>query len=146
MTFDEKLAQALGNTAKARAEQMLIIEKEHKFSLAYRLWEYRTLKNLRKNRFNKRWTLCKARRIVTAVIIAASSLLGLTAYAAVAVIGRFNFDTKPEYSRLVIGNLSSDKTSLEEYYGLPEEDGWNLVNFSDIGTMTIINYECDEKK
>lgn len=147
MTFDEKLAQALSNTAKARAEQMLIVEKEHKFSLAYRLWEYRTLKNLSRNRYDKHWSLRRARHIVTAVIIVASSLLlGITTYAAIAVIGRYSFDTKPDYSKLFIESIYSDKTGIEEYYGLSEENGWRLVNFEDIGEMTLLNYECNEKK
>lgn len=146
MTFDEKLAQALSNTAKARAEQMLAVPKEHKFSLAYRLWESRTLKNLSRNRYDKRWTLRKAKRIIaTAMIAAASLLLGITA-SAIAIMGRFGFDPEPEYSRLLIESSLSDKTRIEEYYGLPEEDGWQIVDYYADDTEIMISYECNEKK
>lgn len=146
MTFDEKLAQALSNTAKARAEQMLAAPKEHKFSLAYRLWESRTLKNLSRNRYDKRWTLRRAKRIIAAAMIAAASLLlGITA-SAIVIMGRFGFDPEPEYSRLLIENLTSDKTRIEEYYGLPEEDGWQIVDYYADDTEIMISYECNEKK
>lgn len=146
MTFDEKLAQALSNTAKARAEQMLAAPKEHKFSLAYRLWESRTLKNLSRNRYDKRWTLRRAKRTIAAAMIAAVSLLlGITA-SAIATMGRFGFDPEPEYSRLLIENLSSDKTSIEEYYGLPEENGWKLIGCDILDDLTMLKYECGETK
>lgn len=145
MTFDEKLAQALSNTAEARAEQMLSVPKEHKFSLAYRLWESRTLKNLSRNRYDKRWTLRRAKRIIATAMIAAASLL-LTAFAAVTFSGRFGFDRRLEYSRLLIENLSSDKTSIEEYYGLPEEDGWQVVSYHTDDEQVLISYECGEIK
>lgn len=147
MTFDEKLAQALGNTAKARAEQMLAVEKEHRFSLAYRLWEYKTLKNFRMNRYDNRWTLRRAKHIVTMVIFAASTLLlGITAYAAITVIGRYSFDTKFDYSKLFIEGLSSDKTSLEEYYGLSDEDGWEIIDRYVDDTELLVNYRSGKTK
>lgn len=128
MTFDEKLRQALGETFNERMKSRMVVSKKHRFSLAYRLWEYKTLKTLRRNRYDKRWTLRKARQIVTTVIIAVSSLLlGITVYAVMA-IGRYSFDTKPDYSKLFIERLSSDKTRFEEYYGLLEEDGWEIIN------------------
>lgn len=145
MTFDEKLAQALGSTAKARAEQMLIVTKKHRFSLAYRLWEYKTLRNLRKDRYDKRWTLRRARYVILAAIIASSLLLGVTAYAVGITIGRYSFDTKPDYSKLFIESISSDKTSIEKYYGLPEEDGWRIVEYFVNDTETLINYKRNEK-
>lgn len=145
MTFDEKLAQALSNTAKARAEQMLAAPKEHKFSLAYRLWEYRTLKNLSRNRYDKRWTLRRAKRIIAAAMIAAASLL-LTAYVAVTFTERFSFHRRPEYSQMFIENSDSDKASLEEYYGLPEEDGWRNVGYCANDVVVGINYERGETR
>lgn len=145
MTFDEKLAQALENTAKARAEQMLVVEKKHRFSLAYRLWEYKTLRNLRKNRYDNRWTLRKARYILTAIIAAFSLLLGVTAYA-ITAIGRYSFDSKHDYSKLFIENLSTDKTYFEEYYGLSEADGWQIIEYSKDILGTMINYKCGEKR
>lgn len=146
MTFDEKLKQALNNTAEARAEQMLTAPKKHKFSLAYRLWESRTLKNLSRNRYDKRWTLRRAKRIITAAMIAAASLLlGITA-SAIVIMGRFGFDPEPEYSRLLIESSPSDKTRIEEYYGLPEEDGWQIVDYYADDTEIMMSYECNEKK
>lgn len=140
MTFDEKLKQALNNTAEARAEQMLSAPKEHKFSLAYRLWEYRTLKNLGRDRREKRRTLRRVKYIAAAVIVVAATLL-LASNAAVTVIGRFNLYHKPEYSRMHIKHSDSDKTILEERYGLPREDGWRISNYYVDDTDTFANYE-----
>ncbi len=146
MTFDEKLAQALGETFDERMERRMAVSKKHRFSLSYRLWEYRTLKNLRRNHHDKHWTLRRARHIVTAAAVAVSSLLlGITVYAAIAM-GRYSFDTKPDYSKMFIEKQSSDKTSIEKYYGLPEEEGWEIVDFNADGTGTMINYKCGEKK
>ncbi|MCM1277100.1 MAG: hypothetical protein NC299_17360, partial [Lachnospiraceae bacterium] len=36
---------------------------------------------------------------------------------------------KKEYSKMFIESLSSDKTKIEEYYGLPVEDGWEVTDF-----------------
>ncbi len=118
--------------------------KKHHFSLAYRLWEYKTIRDLRRNRYNNRWTLRKARHVVTAAIIAASLLIGTTVYAAV-VIGRYSFETKPDHSKLFIENLSSDKTSFEEYYGLHEEDGWEVIDHYIDNTELLANYRNGEK-
>ena len=146
MTFDEMLKQAFDETADERAAQMLIVEEKHRFSLAYRLWERKILRDLRRNRYDRHWTLRKARHIVTAIIVASSLLLGVTAYAAIAAIGRYSFDTKPDYSKLLIENHPSDKTTLEEYYGLPEDDGWEIIDFYADENETMINYICNEKK
>ncbi|MBD5384008.1 MAG: DUF4367 domain-containing protein [Ruminococcaceae bacterium] len=145
MNIDEIIAEALEEEFEERVEQCCADTKKHRFSLAYRLWEYKTLKNFRNDRYDKRRTLSRARYVVAMTIIAASLLVGVTAYAAVAAIGRYSFDTKPDYSKMFIENHPSDKTTFEEYYGLPEEDGWELVNY-DIGSYsTIQNYECGEK-
>lgn len=145
MNIDEIIAEALEEEFEERVEQCCADTKKHRFSLAYRLWEYKTLRDFRKDRYNNRWTLRKARHVVAAAIIAASLLIGTTVYAAV-VIGRYSFETKPDHSKLFIENLSSDKTSFEEYYGLPEENGWKLVNYDILNGSTMLNYECGEKK
>lgn len=145
MNIDDIIAKALEEEFEERVEQYCTDTKKHRFSLAYRLWEYKTLRDLRKNRHNNRWTLRKARHVVAASIIAVSLLIGTTVYAAV-VIGRYSFETKPDHSKLFIENLSSDKTSFEEYYGLPKEDGWKLVNYDILSNSTMLNYECGEKK
>lgn len=145
MNIDEIIAEALEEKFEERVEQCCADTKKHRFSLAYRLWEYKTLRDLRKNRHNKRWTLRRARHVVVAAIIAASLLIGTTVYAAI-IVGRYSFETKPDHSKLFIDNLSSDKTSFEEYYGLPEEDGWKLINYDILSDSTMLNYECGEKK
>lgn len=145
MTFDEMLKQAFDETAEEHAKQMLTVEKKHRFSLAYRLWERKMLRDLRRNRYDRHWTLRKARYVVTMIIAVSSLLLGVTSYAAVAAIGRYSFDTKPDYSKLFIENHPSDKTTLEEYYGLPEEDGWVLVNYDILFNSTMLKYECGDK-
>lgn len=145
MNIDEIIAKALEEEFEERVEQCCANTKKHRFSLAYRLWEYKTLRDLRRNRHNNRWTLCKARHVVTAIIIAASLLIGMTVYAA-AAIGRFSFETKPDHSKLFIENLSSDKTSFEEYYGLPEENGWEIIERYIDNTELLVNYRNGEKK
>ena len=39
-----------------------------------------------------------------------------------------------------MANLSSDKTRIEEYYGLPEEDGWKIIDISISDITTMISY------
>ncbi len=69
------------------------------------------------------------------------SVFTLTDCAVVSLaIGRFSFDDKTDYSKLFIENLSSDKTRIEEYYGLPEEDGWEITNYSELSYCTLIEY------
>lgn len=146
MTFEEKMAQAFKETFDERSERLMKVEKKHRFSLAYRLWERKTIRDLRRNRRDEHWTLKRARYIVAAMTVAISLSIGGTAYAAVVMIGRYGFEDKIEYSKLLIENHPSDKTSFEEYYGLPEEDDWELTN-SYIGkSFTLLNYECGEIK
>lgn len=141
MTFDEMLKQALDETADERAAQMLNVGKKHRFSLAYRLWERKVLRDLRRNNGDKPLTLRKAKYALAAIITASSLLLGVTAYAAIAAFGRFSFDnpadSKPDYSKLFIDNHPSDKTALREYYGLDEDTGWYMVN-CEVGAYTTL--------
>ena len=143
MTFDEMLKQALDETADERAAQMLNVEKKHRFSLAYRLWERKVLRDLRRNNGDKPLTLRKAKYALAAIITASSLLLGVTAYAAIAAFGRFSFDdyndSKSDYSKLFIENHPSDKTSLERYYGLDEDIGW-FMGYSEVGVYTTLLY------
>lgn len=143
MTFDEKLAAALSNTAEARAAQMVCVQKKHNFSFAYRLWEYKTLRDLGKNRYDRHWTLHRARHAAAALTVVASLLLGTTVYAVGGLMGRYTFDTKPDYSKVFIESISSDKTTIEEYYGLSEEDGWKIVDYTILSDSVIINYVCN---
>lgn len=147
MKFDEMLAQALKESFEERVEQSLSSEDEHKFSLSYRIWERKTLRDLSKGRFDSRWTLSKVRRSVKMVIVAAALVLTLTACAAVGLtIGRFSFNDKREYSELFLKNLSSDKTRFEEYYGLPEEDGWIITSIDKLSTEIAICYNRQDNK
>lgn len=146
MTFDEKLTQALKESFEERVEQSLNSTSKHRFSLSYRLWERKMLHDLRRNRLDSRWTLHKARRVVTVLVVAAVVVLSLTGCAVVSLaIGRFSFDDKTDYSKLFIENLSSDKTRIEEYYGLPEEDGWIITNYGDLEKRILITYRCNEE-
>lgn len=143
MNFNEKLKQALAENHDRRMNA----EKEHKFSLVYRIWERRALKNLRNGRPVPTWSLRKIRRVVNAAFCAAAVTFVLTAGAIVGTtIGRFSLNDKRDYSELFMSSLSSDKTCFEEYYGLPEEDGWVIVS-QDSNDITIFaNYEKDDKK
>ena len=146
MTVEEKLAQAFKETFDERTERVMKIEKKHRFSLAYRLWERKTLRDLRSGRRNGRWTLKKARYAVSAMIAAFSLLIGGTAYAAVVLIGRYGFEDKIDYSKVLIETHPSDKTIIEEYYGLPEEDGWELVERNAVYFSSMSNYRRGDIK
>lgn len=145
MTFDDMLKQAFEETAKERAEHSRKVYKKHRFSLAFKLWEFKTLRDLKKNRFNGCWTLRKARRVVIMLIAAVLLSVGVTAYAAVALIGRFGLEDKVDYSKLLIETHPSNKTTFEEYYGLPEEYGWELVDYDLSPPFTVVNYRHGEK-
>ncbi len=146
MTFEEKLAQAFKETFDERSERLMKIEKKHRFSLAYKLWERKTLRDLRRGRRDKFWTLRKARYAAVAMTAAFSLLIGGTAYAAIAMIGRYGFVNKVDYSKVLIEAHPSDKTTLEEYYGLPEEDGWVIDDFCASDYSSMINYTRDDIK
>lgn len=142
MTFDEKLALALRETFDERMERRANVTNKHRFSLAFGLWERKTLKSLRKKRYAKRWTLHTARRTVITAAFVVPLLLGVTACAAT-VMGRFYFDTKPDYSELIVENISTDKTTIEDRYGLPEEDGWEIVDYFFDNEWSVISYKRD---
>lgn len=147
MTFEEKLTQALKETFEERVEQSLTSTSKPRFSLSYRLWKRKMLHDIRRNRLDKRWTLHKARRVVTALTVAAAIVLSLTGCAVVSLaIGRFSFDDKTDYSKMFIENLSSDKTQIEEYYGLPEEDGWGITNYNELSYCTVIEYTRGDER
>lgn len=146
MTFNEKLKQALAENHDEHMNRLAITEKKHKFSLAYRIWERRMLKNLRSGRPAPVWSLRKVRRIVTISFFIAAVTFILTASAVVVMtIGRFSFNDKREYSELFMSNLSSDKTRFEEYYGLPEEDGWEITDFGEVTGHVLISYKRGEE-
>ena len=146
MTFEEKLAQAFKETIDERTERLMNVKEKHKFSLAYRLWERKTLRDIGKDRLNKHWTLRKARYTIAAIVAALSLLLGGTVYAAIATIGRYYFDDKVDYSKLLIEAHPSDKTSLEEYYGFPEESGWELIDYEISSSRLRLNYQRGDRK
>ncbi len=141
MTFDEIMKQALSETIDERLEQMTSVTPKPKFSLSYRLWERKTLRNLRRGRRDERWTLKRARYVVVAMAAAFWLLIGGTAYAAVALIGRYGFEDKIDYSKVLIENHPSDKTTFEEYYGLPAENGWELIDSYTDATWSTRNYK-----
>lgn len=143
MTFEEKLKQALAESFEERVEQNLADSKKHRFSLAYRIWERKTLKNLHCP--GKRLTVRMVRTSLAAASVCLCLLIGVSAYALISV-GRFSFQTKPDHSNLFIENVSSDKTRIEEYYGLPEEDGWEILDFNETIVSTLIGYKNGEKK
>ena len=81
-----------------------------------------------------------------ALTVALSLLAGGTIFAAVALIGRFSYEDKADYSKVFIKTHPSDKTTIEKCYGLSEEDGWELTD-SYVGTSLIfLNYERGDIK
>lgn len=144
MNIDDMIAKALKEEFEERVEQCSADAKKHRFSLSYRLWEHKALRDLSRDRVNTHWSLKKAHTAVASCIAAFFILAGLTVYAAVNM-GRYSLDTKPDYSKLFIESISSDKTSIEEYYGLPEEDGWEIIEYSEMNDLTMIKYKCGNK-
>lgn len=144
MNIDNMIAKALKEEFEERVEQYSRDTKKHRFSLSYRLWERKTLRDLNRNKVTACRTLKKTRIAFASCVAAVFVLVGATVYAAVNM-GRYFFDDKPDYSKLFIENLSSDKTSIEEYYGLPEEDGWKIVDTYANETQLLINYEHEDK-
>lgn len=127
MKFEEKLSQAFKETLDERTERLMNVEKKHRFSLSYKLWERKMLRDLRRNRVDKRWTLQRARYAVIAMFAAFALLIGGTAYGAVKSRG-FRFEENHNRTNLFLESYSTDKTTFEELYWLPEEDGWILTN------------------
>lgn len=144
MTLEEKLAQAFKETFEERTERLMKVEKKHRFSLAYRLWERKMLRDIKKNRISEHWTLKRARTLIASGMISATLLIGGTAFAAVS-LGRYSFENKPDYSKMLIAAYPSDKTEIKEYYGLPEEDGWILQDCDIAYAVTLLNYTRGEK-
>ncbi len=143
MNFDEKLAAALGEFFEEHTCELMSVEKKHRFSLSYRLWERKVLWDIKKKRTGH-WSLRKVKITFAAAAVCASMFIGVTAYAVIS-IGRFGFVDKVEYSQLFIEKLHSDKTSIEEYYGLPEDSGWVLDEYEIYDTTTMLCYSNGEK-
>ena len=139
MKFEEKLAQAFKETCDERAERLMKIEKKHRFSLSYKLWEWKMLRDLRRNRVDKRWTLRRARYAVTAMFAAFALLIGGTTYGA-AKSRVFRFEEGKKQTNLFLERYSTDKTSFEEIYWLPPEDGWTFANIQTTIARTAIRF------
>lgn len=128
MTDKEKLSKAFEETLGERTERLMKIEKKHRFSLSYILWERKMLKDLRRGRTDKRWTLQRAKYAVAAMTVAFALLIGGTAYGTIVISNRFDFKKGRDQTYLVVESYSTDKTAFEELYWLPEKDGWTLAN------------------
>lgn len=144
MTFDENLMRALSEDHEERMIRRAAEEKDHKFSLSYRLWERKFLKDLRQGRCESSWTLKKARKYVTAAVITCSVFVLTGCMVIGTTIGRYSFNDKKTYSELFLENHPSDKTQIEEYYGLPEEDGWKVVDSYADETWSSFVYQLDD--
>ncbi len=146
MTFNEKLMQALSEDYDERMSLCTAKEKDHKFSLAYRLWEHKFLRDLHRKRCNNSWTIKRARKCVN-VMLSVAMLFVLMGCAIVGTtIGRYAFNNRKTYSELFLEEHPSDKTRIEEYYGLPEEEGWEVVSFEELTGKVCISYKRGDKK
>lgn len=145
MKIDEMIAKALEEEFEERVEQCSADTKKHRFSLSYKLWERKTLRDFRRGKTNKRWTLKRARCFVTAGLAAAFAAVGITAFAAFR-LGRYGFEDNIDYSKILIEKYPSDKTTFEEYYGLPEEDGWELIDYNIMQCSTLLTYKRGDIK
>lgn len=144
MNFNEKLSKALEDSAEERMEEMCEVEKKHRFSLAYRLWERRTLDRL-SGGVQQKVSLRRLRYMLTVTIAASLVLIGATVSAVVVANTRYSFEDHSEYSKLFIEKLHSDKEVIEEYYALPEEDGWQIKEAYVNELSTMICYKQNEK-
>ena len=145
MTFDEKLALALRETGGARYEQYSVGRKHH-FSLAYRLWRGRTIRSYgAEAAYSGRLTLRQMRHALLAIMLAGMALLGAAAYAVGSAIW-YQLSHREDHSRMSVFCTSSDKEIIEEYYGLPEEDGWKIDYCYANDTLAITVYKRGEEK
>lgn len=144
MNIDEMIAKALEEEFEERVEHNSDDTKKHRFSLAYRLWERKMLRNPHRGSSNHR-TLKHTKMVIASGFAALAILIGGVAFAAVNT-GRYKFNDMREYSKMLIENHPSDKTDFEEFYGLSEDDGWLLVKNDRFYAFTWLNYECGDKK
>lgn len=138
------IAEALEEEFEERVEQYSDCTKKHRFSLSYRIWERKALYDLKHNKTNERCMPKKIKAALCSFAAAAVLLTGGTVFASLNM-GRFTLETKPDYSKLFIDNLSSDKTSIEEYYGLPEESGWVIFERNSDDTDSYLYYKKGEE-
>lgn len=125
MTFKEKLDKAFEENLYEREEQLMNVGKKHRFSLSYRLWERKMLRDIRKERASKRWTLKRARTVIVSCVVAAV-LVGVTAVAGMNR-GRYGFSNNRYISKILVGERPDDKPFIKERYGLPEVNGWRIA-------------------
>lgn len=144
MNFKEKLSKALEDSAEERMEEMCEVENKHRFSLAYRLWERRTLDRL-SGSVQQKVSLRRLRYMLAATIAASLVLIGATVSAVVFANSRYSLEDHSEYSKLFIEKMHSDKGVIEEYYGLPEEEGCQIKEAYIDEHSTMIVYEYNEK-
>lgn len=137
------IAKALEEEFEERVEQYSDCTKKHRFSLSYRIWERKMLYDLKRNKTSKNCMPKKIKAALCLFVAAAVLLAGGTVFASLN-FGRYAFDTKPEYSKLFIEHSSSDKTSIEEYYGLPEESGWVVYEHTYDDTVSFVYYKKGE--
>lgn len=140
MTFDEKLALALRETGGARYQQYSVGRKHH-FSLAYRLWRGRTIRSYgAEAAYSGRLTLRQMRHALLAIMLAGMALLGAAAYAVGSAIW-YQLSHREDHSRMSVFSALSDRAVIGEYYGLSEEDGWEIEDYSVVDDSVVIVYE-----
>lgn len=143
MSFNEKLSKALEDSARERMEEMCRVEKKHRFSLAYRLWECRTLAALGGGQ--QKVSLHRLRYMLAAIMTAALLIIGAAVSAVIVLNTRYELEDKQDYSKFFIEKLHSDKGIIEEYYGFPEEGGWQIKEAYVYEQFTMITYENNEE-
>lgn len=139
MTFDEKIKQAIAEDHEEYFGESYGVSKKHRFSISYKLCQAKMLRNYGKN-ISARDPGSVRRLKYVLVAVAVAVVLGTTAFAATS-IGRFAFSKHSNYSRLFLENISSDKTIIEAYYGLPETEGWVITEYYANEESSVILYD-----
>ena len=139
MTFDEKIKQAIAEDHEEYFGESYGISEKHRFSISYKLCQAKKFINYGKN-ISARDPKAVRRLKYVLVAVAVAVVLGTTAFAATS-IGRFSFSKHSNYSQLFMENISSDKKIIEEYYGLPETEGWVITEYYADEESSLILYD-----
>lgn len=144
MTFDEKLAIALEETSNEQLERYSS-GKTPRFSLSYKIWRERVISQATDPWRSGKSTVRRVRLMVLAVILASCALTGITAYGLGLSMGRYRIDYDSRWrSALHIDRAETDRTVIEQYYGLAETDEIRLANYTRLDNASLLLYPYDD--
>ena len=149
MTFDEKLAIALDESANEQLERYSS-GKSPNFSLSYKIWRVRVIKQAAGSSRSGRCTVKRVRLMILAIILASCAVTGITAYGLGISMGRYRIEFAPRWrSTLRVDSADTDRTVIEQYYGMSKQTAYSLriILFSitqvfccTLMTISILNF------